>query len=101
MVENDVLKHLRALLHGDAKTGVDSCRISTPIQHPWGKPYCLVEWTTNHDADARRQVVPADSTPLEIARMVAQHVPGRRIMLNGEPIESPRANAKRRAARAA
>lgn len=101
MVEDDVLNHLRTLLHDDTQTGVDSCRVSMPVQHPWGKPYRLVEWTTGLDADARRQVVPADSTALEIAQMVAQHVPGRRIMLNGEPIESPRTLAKRRAARAA
>ena len=101
MVEDDVLKQLRILQHGNTRTGVDSCRISMPIQHPWGKPYRVVEWTTNHDADARRQAVPADSTPLEIAMMVAQHVPGRRIMLNGEPIEPRRAASKRRLPRAA
>ncbi|PXW17640.1 DUF2866 domain-containing protein [Paraburkholderia caballeronis] len=101
MVEDDVLKHLQTLQRGDAQPGVDSCRVSMPVQHPWGKPYCLVEWTTCQDADARRQVVPADSTPLEIARVVAAHVPGRRIMLNGEPIQPPRANARRRSARAA
>ena len=100
MVEDDVLNHLRTLLHGE-QIGVDSCRISMPVQHPWGKPYRLVEWTTGLDEDARRQVVPADSSALEIALIVAQHVPGRRILLNGEPIESPRGQAKRRAARAA
>ena len=101
MVEDDVLKHLHTLQHSDAQTGVDSCRVSTPIQHPWGTPYRLVEWTTNLDTDARRQVVPADSTPLQIALIVAQHVPGRRIMLNGEPIEPRRTASKRRSARAA
>jgi hypothetical protein len=100
MVEDDVLNHLRALLHDGAHASVDSCRISMPVQHPWGKPYRLVEWTMNHDEDARRQVVPADSTPFEIALIVAQHVPGRRIMLNGEPIPS-RAQSKRRTAPAA
>ena len=101
MVEDDVLNHLRTLLHDDGHTGIDTCRISVPVQPPWGKPYRLVEWTTNDDADARRQVVSADSTPLEIALIVAQHVPGRRIMPGGEPIESPRVQARRRAARAA
>ena len=101
MIEDDVLKHLRALEHGGAQARIDSCRVSLPIQHPWGKPYRLVEWTTTFDADACRQAVPADSTPLEIALIVAQHVPGRRIVPSGEPIESPRALAKRRAARAA
>jgi hypothetical protein len=95
------MQHLRTLLDSGAQPAIDSCRISKPIQPPWGKPYRLVEWTTDRDADARRQAVPADSTAFEIALTVAQHVPGRRIMLNGEPIESPRAQARRRAARAA
>lgn len=101
MFEDDVLNHLRTLLHDGGQTGIASCRASMPIQPPWGKPYRVVEWTTHDDADARRQVVPADSTPLDIALVVAQHVPGRRIMLNGEPIEPPRASSKRRIARAA
>jgi hypothetical protein len=101
MFEDDVLNHLHTLLRDDGKTGINSCRVSMPIQPPWGKPYRLVEWTTHDDAEPRRQAVPADSAPLDIALIVAQHVPGRRIMLNGEPVEPPRASSKRRIARAA
>ncbi|HEY1608680.1 MAG TPA: DUF2866 domain-containing protein [Paraburkholderia sp.] len=99
MVEDDVMNHLRTLLQGGIRACVDSCRISMPVQHPWGKPYRLVEWTTNLDPDTRRQVVPADSTALEIALIVAQHVPGRRIT-SDEPITPLRGHSKRRAARA-
>ncbi|QGZ64076.1 DUF2866 domain-containing protein [Paraburkholderia acidisoli] len=97
MVEEDVLVHLQSLLRdGGATSSVASCRVSTPLQHPWGRAYRLVEWTTPLDDGARRQVVPAESTALEIARLVAQHVPGRRILLNGEPVvERPRGRRRR------
>lgn len=87
MVEDDVLKHLQTLLDDGARTNVASCRVSTPVQNPWGRPCLLVEWTTPLDDGARRQVMPAESSALDIARRVAAHVPGRRILLNGEPVE--------------
>lgn len=96
MVEDDVLMHLHSLLDDGARSNVASCRVSTPPQHPWGRPCLLVEWTTPLDDGARRQVVPADSTALDIARRVAAHVPGRRIMLNGEPAEPERSRTRRR-----
>ncbi len=84
MVEDDVLRHLRPLLQRNAQPEIASCRISTPLQPPWGRPYRLVEWTVQHTDGPRRQVVPAESTPLEIARALAAHVPGRVVLLNGE-----------------
>ncbi|WP_373322219.1 DUF2866 domain-containing protein [Paraburkholderia adhaesiva] len=98
MVENDVLMHLQSLLGESAQSNVASCRVFAPHQNPWGRQYLLVEWTTPLDDGARRQVVPAESTALDIARLVASHVPGRRIMLNGEPgePEAGRGRARRR-----
>lgn len=96
MVEDDVLKHLQTLLDKGARTNVASCRVSTPIQNPWGRPCLLVEWTTPLDDGARRQVVPAESSALDIARLVAAHVPGRRILLNGEPVEPEDGRTRRR-----
>ncbi len=96
MVENDVLMHLQALLNDGARANVASCRVSGPLQQPWGRPCLLVEWTTPLDDGARRQVVPADSTALDIARLVAAHVPGRRILLNGEPAEPEGERPRRR-----
>jgi hypothetical protein len=101
MVEDDVLVHLQSLLRDGAASTVASCRVSTPLQHPWGRAYRLVEWTTPLDDGARRQVVPAESTALEIARLVAQHVPGRRILLNGEPAGAEQPRTRRRSRRPA
>jgi hypothetical protein len=97
MVEDDVLMHLQTLLDDGARANVASCRVSAPLPHPWGRPCLLVEWTTPLDDGARRQVVPADSTALDIARLVAAHVPGRRIVLNGEPAEAEGGRPRRRA----
>lgn len=98
MVEDDVLMHLESLLDDGARASVASCRVSTPPQHPWGRPCLVVEWTTPLDDGACRQVMPADSTALDIARRVAAHVPGRRIVLNGEPaeLEPARGRGRRR-----
>jgi hypothetical protein len=98
MVEDDdVLMHLQSLLRDNKTTRVASCRVSMPLQHPWGRAYRLVEWTTLLDDGARRHVVPAESSALEIARLVAEHVPGRRILLNGEPVDAERPRTRRRA----
>ena len=100
MVEDDVLKHLQSLLGDAARSNVASCRVSAPLGQPWGQPCRLVEWTTPLDDGARRQVVPADSTALDIARLVAAHVPGRRIVVNGEePVARTRARSRNRAPR--
>lgn len=97
MVEDDVLMHLQTLLNDGARAHVASCRVSGPLPQPWGRPCLLVEWTTPLDDGARRQVVPAESSALDIARLVAAHVPGRRIMLNGEPAEADGGRPRRRA----
>jgi hypothetical protein len=46
MVEDTVLDHLRAL-HGAQTLAIHSCTVSPPIQHPWGRSYRLVEWTSD------------------------------------------------------
>jgi hypothetical protein len=97
MVEDDVLMHLQTLLDDGARANVASCRVSAPLPQPWGRPCLLVEWTTPLDDGARRQVVPAESSALDIARLVAAHVPGRRIVLNGEPAEAEGGRTRRRA----
>ena len=97
MVEDDdVLMHLQSLLRDGSTTRIASCRVSTPLQNPWGRAYRLVEWTTPLDDGARRQVVPAESSALDIARLVAEHVPGRRILLNGETVDAERPRTRRR-----
>jgi hypothetical protein len=77
MIEDKVFKHLRTMLKREHAVPVQNCRVSMPVQRPWGRPYRLVEWTTADDAPSNRRVVPAESTDAEIARLVAAHVPGR------------------------
>jgi hypothetical protein len=54
------------------------------LQPPWGRSYRLVEWTMKHTPDSCRRVVPAESTPLEIAQAVVSHIPGRRFCQQSE-----------------
>jgi hypothetical protein len=78
MIEDTVFnKHLDTMLKSKHALPVQSCRVSMPVQHPWARPYRLVEWTTQSDRPSFRCVVPAESTAADIARAVAAHVPGR------------------------
>ena len=77
MIEDTVFKHLPTMLNSEHALPVQSCRVSMPVQRPWGRPYRLVEWTTQGDRPSNRCVVPAESTEADIARAVAAHVPGR------------------------
>lgn len=77
MIEDSVFSHLHAILTCEHAFPVQSCRVSVAMQRPWGRPYRLVEWTMHLDAPARRRIVPAESTAVQIAEAVASHVPGR------------------------
>jgi len=54
------------------------CRLSAPIEPPWGQPYRMVEWSLKSDPHLQCCVVPADCTPSDIADALQSHVPGRR-----------------------
>ncbi len=84
MVEDTVFEHLRAMPGNDEALQIHTCTISAPLHRPWGRSYRLVEWTLKHDMNACRRVVPAESTPREIAEAVLSHVPGRRVCLPGD-----------------
>jgi hypothetical protein len=77
MIEDTVFKDLQSILKRDHALPVQSCRVSAPVQRPWGRTYRLVEWTMANDAPSHRCVVPAELSDTEIARHVASHVPGR------------------------
>ncbi|MBI0331074.1 DUF2866 domain-containing protein [Burkholderia plantarii] len=77
MIEDIVFSHLPTILTREHAYPVQSCRVSVAMQRPWGRPYRLVEWTMHLDAPARRRIVPAESTDVQIAEAVASHVPGR------------------------
>ncbi|QQC67108.1 DUF2866 domain-containing protein [Paraburkholderia ginsengisoli] len=83
MVEKTVFEHLRAMPGNDWVSQIHSCKVSDPLQPPWGRSYRLVEWTMKHTPESSRAVVPAESTPLEIAQAVVSHVPGRRFCQQG------------------
>jgi Protein of unknown function (DUF2866) len=76
MVEDTVFEHLRAMRDHDWVRQIQSCTVSDPLQHPWGRSYRLVEWTLKHTPDS--------CTPLEIAQAVVSHVPGRRFCQHGD-----------------
>jgi len=84
MIEDTVFKHMRKMLKSEHALPVQSCRVSMPVQRPWGRPYRLVEWTTHGDVPSCRCIVPAESTDADIARVVASHVPGR--LYTSEPV---------------
>ncbi|GLU33850.1 DUF2866 domain-containing protein [Trinickia caryophylli] len=77
MIEDSVFKHVRTMLKRQHALPVQSCRVSQPVQRPWGRTYRLVEWTVTKDAPSHRCVVPAELSAAEIARHVAAHIPGR------------------------
>ncbi|VXB81741.1 conserved hypothetical protein [Burkholderia sp. 8Y] len=54
------------------------CRLSAPIERPWGEPYRTVEWTLKSDPRVQRCVLRADCTASDIADALQAHTPGRR-----------------------
>jgi hypothetical protein len=77
MIEDTLFKHMRKMLKREHALPLQSCRVSQPVQRPWGRTYRLVEWSTATDSPSYRCVVPAEFTDAQIARLVASHVPGR------------------------
>jgi len=54
------------------------CRLSLPVEPPWGPAHRMVEWVLKNDQRVQRRVLPADCTPSQIADALKSHVPGRR-----------------------
>ncbi|AET91744.1 hypothetical protein A9R05_23265 [Burkholderia sp. KK1] len=54
------------------------CRLSLPVEPPWGPAYRMVEWVMKNDARVQRRVLPANCTASQIADALRSHVPGRR-----------------------
>lgn len=54
------------------------CRLSAPVEPPFGPAYRMVEWEVRNDPRVQRRVFPADCTPTQIADALRAHVPGRR-----------------------
>jgi Protein of unknown function (DUF2866) len=77
MLEDEVLSYVRAQ-ERVTTARIRACRISAALQHTWGSPYRLVEWTIGDGALQFRRAVPAQSTPREIGDALLSYVPGRR-----------------------
>lgn len=54
------------------------CRLSLPVEPPWGAAYRMLEWVLKTDPRVQRRVFPADCTASQIADALRSHVPGRR-----------------------
>ncbi|MDR5776008.1 MULTISPECIES: DUF2866 domain-containing protein [unclassified Caballeronia] len=56
---------------------LQECRLSEPVEPPWGTAYRTIEWSLKSDPRVQRRVVPADCTASELAETLRSHVPGR------------------------
>jgi hypothetical protein len=56
------------------------CRVSAPLQQPWGSGCRIVEWIDEQGQISRR-VVAADITEDQVVATIRQHVTGRKHVL--------------------
>jgi hypothetical protein len=56
------------------------CRVSAPIEQPWGGGCRIVEWI-DAEGQISRRVVAADVTEDEVVATIRRHVTGRKHML--------------------
>ncbi|MFM0321054.1 DUF2866 domain-containing protein [Caballeronia glebae] len=56
------------------------CRVSPPLQQPWGSVCRIVEWIDEQGQISRR-VVAADVTEDEVVATIREHVTGRKHVL--------------------
>lgn len=88
MFQDDVKAELRVIPRERRGFALRTCKVSEPVERPWGRPYRVVEWLLQ---DRRcRRIVAADSSVTEVVEAVLSHVPGRCILpaddeVDGEP----------------
>jgi hypothetical protein len=70
--------NLARIMSRECALKLSECRLSPPIEPPWGRAYRLVEWVLKTDSRLQRRVVPADCTTSQLADQIKAHVPGRR-----------------------
>jgi hypothetical protein len=100
LVQDRVRELLRTMSRAERGFAPRSCKVSEAVEPLFGRPYRVVEWSVPREGDARRRVVPADSSAMEIVSLVMSHVPGRRFSLafddsdlGGEALGLPVAHA--------
>jgi hypothetical protein len=70
--------NLKATMRSLYALRLHECRLSQPIEPPWGAAYRMAEWSLKDDARLQRRVVRADCTPSMLADEIRAHIPGRR-----------------------
>jgi hypothetical protein len=77
--EDDALKHSDQPRPKQA-FHLRGCRVSAPIQQPWGGSCRIVEWI-DAEGQISRRAVAADVTEDEVVATIRAHVTGRKHML--------------------
>ncbi|WP_277184662.1 DUF2866 domain-containing protein [Caballeronia sp. BR00000012568055] len=70
--------NLKSTMRSQYALRLHECRLSQPIEPPWGRAYRMAEWSMKDDTRVQRCVVPADCTPSRLADEIRAHIPGRR-----------------------
>jgi len=87
------LKHADQTLSGPS-FHLRGCRVSAPIQQPWGGGCRIVEWIDTEGQISRR-VVAEDVTADEVVATIKRHVEGRKHVLYDDE-RAPRQTLRRR-----
>lgn len=91
--KEDVLKQTHESA-GERLANLRGCRVSAPIQQPWGGRCRIVEWIDTTGRISRR-VVAENATADEVRATIEHHVEGRKHMLIDDERE-PRQTLPRR-----
>ncbi len=78
----------------DGALNVRGCRVSPPIQRPWGGACRIVEWI-DAGGQISRRVVAANVTAAEVRATINRHVEGRKHVLHDDEL-APRQTLPRR-----
>ena len=78
MAANASFQNIRSTMKSDHALTLQECRLSDPVERPWGAAYRTVEWALKSDPCRKLSVVPANCTTSDIADVLRAHIPGRR-----------------------
>ena len=82
-------------LSGERLSNLRGCRVSAPIERPWGGGCRIVEWIDTAGQISRR-VVAEDVTADEVRATIRHHVEGRKHRLIDDDEREPRQTLPRR-----
>lgn len=78
MAASALFQNIKSAMKTEHALPLQECRLSAPMERPWGGAYRTVEWALKSDPCRQVSVVPADCTTSDIANIVRAHIPGRR-----------------------